>query len=68
MNIKIIFIWCKYLPLLFICKTSAINNNTIRFITMKKTNLNDKKYIIPLYYPKTKNHMDILLILIKIKN
>jgi len=51
--------WWKCLPLMFICnrvKPNFINNNPIRFISMKKTNMNDKKYI-PLYYPKTENQV-----------
>jgi len=32
------------------------HNNPVRFISMKKTNLNDKKYV-PLYYPKTENQI-----------
>lgn len=49
----------KYLPLLFLqnpVRTVLLNNNAVRFISMKKTNLNDKKYI-PIYYPKTKNQI-----------
>ena len=51
--------WLRCLPLLFICnpaRTNFINNNPIRFISMKKTNLNDKKYV-PIYYPKTENQI-----------
>lgn len=51
--------WLRCLSILFICnpvKTNLINNNPIRFISMKKTNINDKKYI-PLYYPKTENQI-----------
>ena len=52
--------WWKCLPLLFICNSrvrpNIINNNPIRFISMKKTNMNEKKYI-PLYYPKTENQI-----------
>ena len=51
--------WLRCLPLLFICnpvRTNLINNNPIRFISMKKTNLNDKKYV-PIYYPKTENQI-----------
>ena len=51
--------WWKCLPLMFICnqvKPNFINNNPIRFMSMKKTNMNDKKYI-PLYYPKTENQV-----------
>jgi len=47
------------LSLLIICnsaRTSLINSNPVRFISMKKTDLNNKKYI-PLYYPKTENQM-----------
>lgn len=59
--------WWKCLPLVFLytpVRTHLFNNrngftrytNPIRFISMKKTNLNDKKYI-PLYYPKTDNQI-----------
>ena len=51
--------WWKCLPLLLICnhvRTNLINKNPTRFISMKKTNLNDKKYV-PLYYPKTENQI-----------
>ena len=51
-------IW-KYLPLLFLqnpVRTVLLNNNAVRFISMKKTNLNDKKFI-PIYYPKTENQI-----------
>ena len=59
--------WWKCLPLVFLytpVRTHLFNNrngftrytNPIRFISMKKTNLNDKKYV-PLYYPKTDNQI-----------
>jgi len=51
-------IW-KYLPLLFLqnpVRTVLLNNNAVRFISMKKTNLHDRKFI-PIYYPKTKNQI-----------
>ena len=59
--------WWKCLPLLFVytpVRSHLFNQrnglirytNPMRFISMKKTNLNDKKYI-PLYYPKTENQI-----------
>ena len=59
--------WWKCLSLVFLytpVRTHLFNNrnglvshnNPIRFISMKKANLNDKKYI-PLYYPKTENQI-----------
>jgi phosphate starvation-inducible PhoH-like protein len=51
-------IW-KYLPLLFLqnpVRTVLLNNNAVRFISMKKGNLHDRKFI-PIYYPKTKNQI-----------
>ena len=59
--------WWKCLPLLFVytpVRTHLFSNrnglirytNPFRFITMKKTNLNDKKYV-PIYYPKTENQI-----------
>jgi len=59
--------WWKCVPLLFLynpVRTHLFSNrnglvshnNPFRFITMKKTNLNDKKYV-PIYYPKTENQI-----------
>lgn len=57
----------KYVPLLFLyspVRTHLFSNrngllgytNPFRFISMKKTNINDKKYV-PIYYPKTENQI-----------
>jgi len=59
--------WWKCVPLLFLynpVRTHLFSNrngllsytNPFRFISMKKTNLNDKKYV-PIYYPKTENQI-----------